>query len=221
MFTKRVFTSAIRSSSCVNPILWRNFCTNFEPIRIKNIGTQNVSYHDIINANVTLTKHKIDMHLSSKEIQEKINLNNDQSNELTLIKPLFMLLNNNGTIIDAICPKDINDGCNQLETFFCKTPELTIDFRKIEKSTNENKQWHAYYNIRQISDTQSKINTTLKSKINTTMKSPHDDHGRDIRLALMVEAIIYIAIITAMIWGMFLVCTFCHMSILYIIKSLS
>ena len=147
MFTRRVFTFAITSSSYINPVLWRNFCTKFEPIRIKNIGTHNVSYHDIINANVTLVKHKIDIHLASKEIQEIINLDNVLSNGLsTSITPLFML-NNNGIMIDG--PKDINRR-NQLETIFSKTkiPELIINFRYIEKTTNGNNgQWYVYYNI--------------------------------------------------------------------------
>ena len=77
MFTRRVINSIHRNIG-LSPIL-RNFRTTFEPIRINREESRNVSSCDIVVAKFTLARHEINLHLDSKEVQEKINLENTKT----------------------------------------------------------------------------------------------------------------------------------------------
>ena len=140
MFTRRVFCSR---NSVIFPIL-RTFRSNFEPINIKSEGTINVPSHKVSSAKIALARKDIDIYLQSKEVQEKMNLENMKMSD-NKITPMFKLLNTNGIKVDGPIEFESNEN-NELETILAKMSNITIEFDDIEKTSNNN-QWYAHFNI--------------------------------------------------------------------------
>ena len=136
---------------------------NFNPLHIKRESTRTVSAYDVVAANITLARKDIELYLQSKEVQEKISVNNTQ----TPITSMFTLLDTDGSILD---PKKFNG--NELEIALSKMPNFTIELGNIEKSSND--QWYAHLSIiGEFSNLQHKHDSQHKHKSNHKHESQH------------------------------------------------